>query len=125
MSERDKQRQNAKVVSEQITALENLLESTQKDLTELKLVREILNEPPRKVVNCALRQHYALANRTSFSVDCSECGVTVFGYEESWKFCPACGAVVTEVCREDDQTDRFQSKAAKELFNKLQETANV
>jgi len=125
MSERDKQRQHAQLVDEQITALENLLESTQKDLAALKLAREILNEPPRKVTECSLVKHYALVSKVSYTVDCSECHNEIFGYEDSWKFCPVCGSMITGISREDDPRDRLQSKAAQELFTKLQETTHV
>ena len=126
MSERDKQRQHAQLVDEQITALENLLESTQKDLAALKLAREILNEPPRKVTECSLVKHYALVSKVSYTVDCSECHKESFGLDDEWSHCPKCGSVVTEVVREDDPRDRLQDKAAKRLFDKLhQETTHV
>ena len=119
------QQHQARVVSDQITALENLLGTTQKDLVALKLAREILTEPPRKVTECTLRQHYALISKTSFVVDCSECHKESFGLEEDWSHCPKCGSAVTKVHREDDPRGRLQSKAAQELFTKLQEITHV
>ena len=126
MSVRDERQQKATQLDEQIAGLENLLASSQRDLAALQLAREILNEPPRKVTECTFRKHYSLVSKTSFVVDCSECHKESFGLENDWSHCPKCGSAVTKVYREEDPRERLQSKAAQELFHKLQqETTHV
>jgi hypothetical protein len=126
MSERDERQQQAARLDEQIAGMEQSLESGQEALTAMKMAREALIEPPRKVTACRLRKHFAVVSKSSYAVDCSECHKESFGLEDDWTHCPKCGSVITEVYRENDPTARMQDKAAKELLDKLQkEIVNV
>jgi rRNA maturation endonuclease Nob1 len=114
-SEREKRVQQAAEIENEILNYESAQETNAKTLAALRLAKEVLQETPRKLRNCNLELHrFPVGIATVEQGDCSACGETVTGYEQSWHFCPACGSQILKAAKEQDPRDRMARVAIKE-----------
>jgi hypothetical protein len=95
MSERRVRKQEQDIIDGVITVVEDQQREKVQLLIALKHIREILNQPPRTIIECKFTE---LPRQTiaALEVWCSECSESSFGDAQAWNYCPRCGSKCVE-----------------------------
>ena len=119
MSIRDTMRKRADEAKEVLSSLKYQRDDTDKIIRVVEYAEKVLASEPKHETKCGLIIHATQSSLWVDKADCTECGVTLQGYQKNWKCCPVCTSTIVRVEKEDNPSDRLTRDAVKQAVDSL------